>query len=102
MLRPVVNVPQSQDDGHGPRLFALSRLGAVLFAQRRWEEAEAALSQAYDGLAAQVLAASEVEGLETTAQRLIDLYGARRQTPKAAALRQRLIADLARVKASLR
>lgn len=102
VLRPVIDVQQSKDDDRGPRLFALSRLGAVLVAQRRWEEAEAALTQAYDGLAAQDLLASEIEGLQTTGQRLLDLYRIRQKTNQAATLRQRLTTDLARANANIR
>ncbi len=102
VLRPVVDAKQGQDADRGPRLFALSRLGAVLFAQRRWDEAEAALTQAYDSLAAQDLLQSEVEGLQTTGQRLIDLYLTRKEPQKAGAFRQRVTADVARATAKLR
>ncbi len=96
VLRPVIDVPHGKGADRGPHLFALSRLGAILVAQLRWDEAEAALTRAYDSLAAQTLVPEEVEAFETTGQRLIDLYLARKEAGKAAALRQRLAADLAR------
>ncbi len=97
VLRPVVDAPQAKDADLGPRLFALSKLGSVLLAQRRTDEAISVLTQAYDGLASQTLIRPEIDSFREIGQRLIDLHVARKQPEKAAALRQRLAADLARL-----
>jgi non-specific serine/threonine protein kinase/serine/threonine-protein kinase len=101
VLRPVLDVKLPEGADRGPQLFALSRLGAVLVDQRRWDDAEMALTQAYNALAAQDLLAIEIDGLKTTGQRLIDLYRTRRLPEKATALRERVAADVARARAKL-
>ncbi len=70
VLRPVIDAKQSKDADLGPRLFAVAKLGEVLLAQRRWNEAATTLTEAVDGLSKQNLLPSEREELETITKRL--------------------------------
>lgn len=94
ILRQVVDARQEKDSDPGPRLFAMSLLGDILAAQRRFAEAEPLLSQAFESLAAQTLAVPELEGFQRTGQRLRDLYLAKGQPERAAAIGQRIAARL--------
>jgi tetratricopeptide (TPR) repeat protein len=70
VLRPVIDAKQSKDADLGPRLFALAKLGEILLAQRRWNEAATALAEAVDGLSKQNLLPTERTELEAITKRL--------------------------------
>jgi tetratricopeptide (TPR) repeat protein len=70
VLRPIVDAKESRVADLGPGLIALARLGEVLLAQRRWNEAATTLTEAVDGLSKQNLLPSEREELETITKRL--------------------------------
>ena len=78
----------------------MSMLGAVLAAGHHWQEAEPYLVKAYEGVVEKSTDVFDVEVLQTLGLRVVEFYKSTGQSAKAAQWRQRVEADILRLKAT--